>query len=87
MFLTERCINVAATLLWEIYDCWRLWHLPEKLIEQMRLLDFTVPLGGPGINREIHSLLDNMEGVDWECVPPQYSSRSFSRQSPSFSPG
>ena len=87
VFLTEWCIKVAATLLWETYDCWHLWHLPAKLIAQMHLLDFSVPLGGPDLNREIHSLLDMIEGVDWDCVPAQNFSRSFTRQRPSFSPG
>ena len=45
VFLTEWCVKVASTLLWETYDSWRLWFLPPKRIELMRLLDYTVLLG------------------------------------------
>ena len=87
VFLTEWCAKVAATLLWETYDCWRLWFLPPKLIELMRLLDYTVPLGGGDVYSVFHSLLDKIESVVWDSIPRQNSSRSFTHQRPSFSPG
>ncbi|CDF32986.1 unnamed protein product [Chondrus crispus] len=87
VFLTEWCVKVAATLLWETYECWRLWFLPLKLIELMGLLDFTVPLGGADVDSEVHSLLEKIESVSWDAIPCQNSSRSFTHQHPSFSPG
>ena len=87
VFLTEWCVKVAATLLWEAYDCWRLWYLPPKLVEFMRLLDYTVPLGGADTDIELHSLLKKIDQVDWDTVPPINSSRSLTRRRPSFSSG
>ena len=85
VFLTEWWVKVAATLLWEVFDCWRLWFLPAKLVHQIRLLDLSIPLGGADVNCDVHALLDFTEGVAWDCVPPQNSSRTFPRQRPSFS--
>ena len=87
VFLTEWCVKVAATLPWETNDCWRLWFLPLKLIELMRFLYYTVPLGGADVDKEVHSLLDKTESVSWDAIPCQTSSRSFTHQRPSFSPG
>ena len=87
VFLTEWCTKVAMTLLWETYDCWRLWNLPPQLISLMRRLDYSVPIGGADADAELHSLLDKIENVDWDSVPRQNSSRSFIRQRPSFSAG
>ena len=80
-------MKVAAPLLWEAYDCWRLWYLPPKLVEFMRLLDYTVPLGGADTDIELHSLLKKIDQVDWDTVPPINSSRSLTRRRPYFSPG
>ena len=74
-------------MLWETYDCWRLWYLPPKLIEQMRLIDFTIPLGGIDAHHEISSLLAKVESVDWDSVPLCNSSRAYNRRRPSYSPG
>ena len=64
IFLTEWCVKVAATLIWEVYDCWRLWYLPPRLIELMRRLDYSVPLGDEDTSDEVHSLLDKVQSVD-----------------------
>ena len=87
VFLTEWCVKVAANLRWEAYDCWRLWFLPPKLVELMRLLDYSIPLGGVDSDIEVHSLLDKVTQVEWENVPAFNFSRSFAKRRPSFSPG
>ena len=87
VFLAEWCVKVVATFLWEAYDCWRLWFLLPKLVDLMRHLDYTVPLGGTDTDFELHCLLDEISQVDWDHVPPYESSRSFTKQHPSFSPG
>ena len=87
VFLTEWCVKVAANLLWEAYDCWRLWFLPPKLVELMRLLDYSIPLGGVDSDIEVHSLLDKITQDEWDNVPAFNSSRSFTKRRPSFSPG
>ena len=61
--------------------------MPPQLIDLMKLLDYSVPLGGPDVDTELHSLLDRIENVDWDLVSRQNSSRPFARQRPSFSPG
>ena len=53
----------------------------------MRLLDYTVPLGGADVDSDVHSLLDKIESVSWDAIPRQNSSRSFTHQRPSFSSG
>ncbi|CDF36187.1 unnamed protein product [Chondrus crispus] len=87
VFLTEWCVKVAATLIWEAYDCWRLWFLPPKLVDLMRSLDYTVPLGGADVDLELHTLLDRIDTVDWDSISCRDSSRSFSHRRASFSPG
>ena len=86
-FLTEWCGKVAANLLWEAYDCWRLWYLPPKLVELMRLLDYSITLGGEDTDIELHSLLDNINEVKSDSVPFINSSRSLTKPRPSYSPG
>ena len=80
-------MKVAATLLWEVFDCWRSWFLPAKLVQQIRFLDLSIPLSGLDVTRDVHALLDLIEGVAWDCVTPQNSSRTLPRQRPSVSPG
>ncbi|CDF38655.1 unnamed protein product [Chondrus crispus] len=53
----------------------------------MKLLDFTVPLGGADVDSEVHLLLDKIESVNWDAIPRQNSSRSVTHQRLSFSPG
>ena len=36
----------------------------------MRLLDYTVPLGGADTDVELHSLLKEINQVDWDTFPP-----------------
>lgn len=43
----------------------------------MKLLDYTVPLGGADTDSEVHSLLGKVEFIDWDVIPFQNSSRSF----------
>lgn len=40
IFLTEWCVRVALTLVWDVYDTWRLWCLPSPLLDLLDQLDF-----------------------------------------------
>lgn len=54
-------------------------YLPLKLIDQMGLLSFTTALGGVGTHHEVHSVLKEVEALDWDSVPLCNSSRALIR--------
>ena len=53
----------------------------------MRLLYYSIPLGGVDSDIALHSLLDKITQVELDNVPAFNSSRSFTKRRPSFSPG
>lgn len=45
ILLMECCIRVAGTILRDVHDIWRLWYLPQTLIESIKKLGYSAPLG------------------------------------------
>lgn len=85
--MTEWCVRVASTLLWDAFDMWRLWFLLTPLITLMGHLDYTIPLGGKDSNREVHALLQKITEADWDSVPSANDPREKRRPRHSIVPG
>ena len=82
VILTEFAANVAAFLVWEACDSFRLWWLPPKLIRGIRRLDTRQLLGevGHGI---LTDLLREIESTNWAAVSPHQQSRMRTAALPS----
>jgi hypothetical protein len=80
IFLTEWCVNVAQTLLWDAYDRLYLWYVPRHVEGGIRYLvddnALDVPLGGRANVNEMVALLDISAGINWDNVPRGNSHRS-----------
>lgn len=87
VFLSEWCVRVAATLLWDVHDMWRLRCLPSTLLELMDQLDYSAPLGHADKNLEVHALLRKIREVDWNLVDTANTSRNMRQPKISRSPG
>lgn len=87
IFMTEWCVCVACTLIWERYDCWRIWCLPLELLALIRQLDYSLPLGGESVNQKVHNLLNKIEQVNWDEVPAANASRDFRNPPTNLSSG
>ena len=68
LFQTEWVINVAAALLWEVYDTYRLFWLPQRLCEGIRSSDLNWLLGSKKNADELLDLVSVIENVDWSRV-------------------
>lgn len=61
--------------------------MPPALIELMKRLDYSVPLGSTHNNVEVHNLLLKIEDVNWNLLPIHNFSRDTANTLPSLSPG
>ena len=65
VYYTERTAKVACFILWDVYDSFKLWRRPQRLIQWMRSLDLTWVLGSPLNTEDLNHLLDVIECTDW----------------------
>ncbi|PXF47025.1 hypothetical protein BWQ96_03215 [Gracilariopsis chorda] len=77
--VSEWAVRVAAYILAEAYDQYRLWYIQPRVRAGIRSLDLLVPLGAEANVEEMLSLLDYIEGVDWTAVPLANAQRNHSR--------
>ncbi|PXF45075.1 hypothetical protein BWQ96_05177 [Gracilariopsis chorda] len=73
--VTECAVCTASYILAEAYDPYRLWYIQPRVRAAIRRLDMRVPLGGVANAEEMLSLLDFLEGVNWDEVPIDNSQR------------
>lgn len=66
IYLTEWCVRVASTLLWDVCDIWFLCYLPLKVLELMEQLEYTTPLGYEDNKHEFHALLEKSWEFNWD---------------------
>ena len=73
VFLTGWTCRVAATLLWEVYDTYRLFNLPRFLISTLesKNIDLACVLGSRENERELKELLDVIKEVDFDNLPQE----------------
>ncbi|PXF40140.1 hypothetical protein BWQ96_10156 [Gracilariopsis chorda] len=69
LLATEWTVRVAAYLLIEAYDAYRLWHIPELVRQSIRHLDQSEVLGSVRNAREATQMVDLIDQIDWDRVP------------------
>ena len=85
---TEYIAKMAGAWLWEMYDTYRMFHLPTRAVFLMRMLDLSPVLGSTANAEELRALLDVMQSVDWDnpsVVPLGQNART--RIEPNYAPG
>lgn len=75
VLVTKWAVRVAAYILAEVYDKYRLCYIQPRVWAAIRRLDMRVPLGGEENAEEMLALLDHIESVDWATVPFENSQR------------
>lgn len=85
VFYTEHVARVAAFLLWDLYDNYRVWALSPRVIALIRSLDLTYVLGGRQNFEEVLAILDLIERTEWSEVDEANRNRGDTRQD--HSPG
>ena len=86
VLFTEWAARVAAYILWDAYDNYRLWALSPRLIGFVRNLDLSQVLGSRENENEMLDFLVLIERKDWSTVPREWSHRP-SNGPPDQSPG
>ena len=69
VFYAEWCAIVACAWLWELYDSYRLFWLPDLLLAGIRRLNLDRVLGCPCNGRDLSHLLGIIEDTEWSDVP------------------
>ena len=87
LFYTEWAARVAAYVLWDAYDNFRLWCLSSTLIEFIRRLNLSQVLGSSANAAELLDYLTEIEGTDWTTVPVEWTHRPASSSATDLSPG
>ena len=85
IFYTEHIARVAAFLLWDLYDNYRVWALSPRVIGFIRSLDLTYVLGGRQNYEEVLAIVDLIERTEWSEVDEANRNRGDTRQD--HSPG
>ena len=86
IFYTEWVAKVAAGLLWECYDNYRLWWIPEGISTYIREMNLSQVLGGKHNYEEVLSLVELIDQTNWCAVSAQNQQRGASA-SRDLSPG
>ena len=73
LFFTEHAARVAAWVLWDVYDTFRLWYVPRRVRAAIRQLNLQYLLGAASNERELHRLLSVIESVDWQTAEFVYT--------------
>ena len=73
VFLTGWACRVAASLLWEVYDTYRVFNLPRFLISTLesKNIDLVCVLGSRENERELKEPLGVFKEVDFDNVPQE----------------
>ena len=87
VFYSEWTAKVAASLLWEAYDHFRVWFLPPSLRQMMRDLDLAFVLGSTSNYRDLMHFLTVIDETDWSRVPLEWSQRGTRSLAQDASPG
>ena len=71
VFLTDWACRVGATLLWEVYETYRLFNLPRFLISNLesKNIDLACIMASRENDRELKELLGVIKEVDFDNVP------------------
>ncbi len=72
---TEWAAQVAGTVLGDVYDTFRLWHLPDELIAAIRSLDLIRVVGNAENVAELQRLLRVIESTNWDNKPTNWHDR------------
>ena len=84
---TEHAAKTAAFLLFEAYDNFKLWAIPQVLIDGIRRLPLARVLGNQANADELLRLLLVIESTDFEELPNGWRSRTRRSDGKEFSPG
>ena len=77
--ITEWVARVAAFILWEAYDIFRLWYIPPAIRGYANKLDLSFVLGSRENANEFLRMVAKVEEVDWERVPAHHNKRGNRR--------
>lgn len=79
VFVTSWVAQFASFLLWEAYDQFRVWYVPHRVLEMMRVLDLSFVLGSEFNYRELRKLLAMVDAINWNEVPLSQARRGSRR--------
>lgn len=74
VFHSEWAARVAVWLLWDAYDRYKLWYVPQFLRRDIRALRLAAVLGTLSNEKELHSLLDLIDNIDWTSAEYAHTS-------------
>jgi len=72
VFWSEWAARVAASLLWDAFDNFRIWKIQPHVIHMMRQLELSGVLAGPENAELLERILQVIENTDWPLVPASH---------------
>ena len=77
--ITEWVARVAAFILWDAYDIFRLWYIPPAIRGYAKKLDLSFVLGSRENANEFSRMIAKVEEINWEQVPANQNKRGTRR--------
>lgn len=72
---TEFIAKMAAYVLWDVYDTYRLWYMSPTARRYARELDLSSVLGSRANQEEFCRLMDVIDQINWNLVPAGQAAR------------
>ena len=80
VFYTEWVAKVAAALLWEAYDNYRIFYLHPVIRESIKTLELGPVLGSPSNYQEVLSFVEVIDQTNWDSVPAMQQQRGHTNK-------